>query len=540
MQRLARESSVPHTNSAYAGLASIPASVVSHSYSSCLLLWSEPGFHEEWLRDGPCDATTTGRSNSGHRCQLSPEGLEPDGEHEIRGVAGQPANISLISETLLLLYVESSQSCARTIGRSQTSEGKMALAYELRCRECAKRFENAPLSICDECFSPLEVFVDLHLAKRSVTRASIEAGPSSMWRYQALLPVPPSYIQRTPAGWTPLAPAPNLGERLGATNLYIKNDAVCMPTLSFKDRVVAVALANAQLFGFDTVGCSSTGNLANAVAAQAARLGLKTYILVPADLEAAKILNTEVYGANLIRIDGNYDQANRLCSQIADRYHWGFVNVNLRPYYAEGSKTFGYEIAEQLGWRLPDNIVCPMAGGSLITKIKKAFGELVELGLVEAKPVRFFGAQATGCSPISVAVKTGADHIEPQKPATLVRSLAIGNPADGVYAARAIRESGGWAGDVSDLEVVAGIRELAESEGIFTETAGGVTTAVTARLYAEGRIGRDDLTVCCITGNGLKTTDAVAGCFERKQAVRPRLSDFEAYVEQHQFAAELV
>ena len=416
----------------------------------------------------------------------------------------------------------------------------MALAYELRCRECDKRYENAPLSICDECFSPLEVFVDLDLAKSQVTRESIAQGPSSMWRYQALLPVPESYKPTTPAGWTSLVKAPNLGERIGASNLYLKNDAVCMPTLSFKDRVVAVALANAQAFGFDTVGCSSTGNLANAVAAQAARLGLRTYILVPADLEAAKILNTEVYGANLVRIDGNYDHVNRLCSQIADRFHWGFVNVNLRPYYAEGSKTVAYEIAEQLGWRLPDNIVCPMAGGSLITKIKKGFRELVQLGLVEDKPVRFFGAQATGCSPISVAVKTGMDHIEPQKPRTIARSLAIGNPADGVYAARAIRAGGGWAEDVSDVEIVSGIRELAESEGVFTETAGGVTTAVTARLYAHGRIGRDELTVSCITGNGLKTTDALAGCFPTRAAVRPRLREFEEYLEQNQFAAELV
>ena len=295
------------------------------------------------------------------------------------------------------------------------------------------------------------------------------------------------------------------------SNLYIKNDAVCLPTLSFKDRVVSVALANAQAFGFDTVGCSSTGNLANAVAAQAARLGLKTYILVPADLEPAKILNTQVYGATLVRVDGNYDHVNRLCSQIADRYNWGFVNVNLRPYYAEGSKTVGFEIAEQLGWRLPDNVVVPMAGGSLITKIRKAFKELIALGLVEDKQVRFFGAQATGCSPISTAVKSGADHIEPQRPTTIARSLAIGNPADGVYAARCIRESGGWAEDVSDVEIVSAIQELAETEGIFTETAGGVTTAVTARLYAHGRIRPDELTVTCITGNGLKTTDALAG-----------------------------
>ena len=406
----------------------------------------------------------------------------------------------------------------------------MTTAYELRCRECGKSYGIRPLSICDECFSPLEVTFDLGYARTRFTREAISKGPLDMWRYRALLPVPDSYVPQTPAGLTPLMKAPRLGARIGAGNLYIKNDAVCLPTLSFKDRVVAVALANAQAFGFDTVGCSSTGNLANAVAAQAARLGLKTFILVPADLEPAKILNTQVYGATLVRVEGNYDHVNRLCSQIADRYNWGFVNVNLRPYYAEGSKTVGFEIAEQLGWRLPDNIVCPMAGGSLITKIRKAFSELVALGLVDDKPVRFFGAQATGCSPISTAVKNGTDVIEPQKPNTIARSLAIGNPADGPYASRAIRASGGWAEDVSDVEIVSAIQELAETEGVFTETAGGVTTAVTARLYAHGRIHPDELTVTCITGNGLKTTDCLQDTYEQGRAIRPRLTDFENYV----------
>src|SRR5271170_4334730 len=354
----------------------------------------------------------------------------------------------------------------------------MAVSYELRCRDCGKRFANEPLSSCDECFSPLEVVYDMDAARRTFTREAIAGGPSSMWRYQSLLPVPQDYVAPTPAGWTPLLDAPRLANRIGAKNLFLKNDAVCLPTLSFKDRVVSVALANAKIFGFDTVGCSSTGNLANAVAAHAARLGLKTYILVPTDLEPAKILNTQVYGAKLVRIDGNYDQVNRLSSQIAERYNWGFVNVNLRPYYAEGSKTVGYEIAEQLGWRLPDNVVVPMAGGALISKIHKAFGELVELGLVEDKPVRFFGAQATGCSPIAHAVKNGLSHHEPQRPNTIARSLAIGNPADGPYAIRAINESGGWAEDVSDVEIVSAIQELAETEGVFTETAGGVTTEI--------------------------------------------------------------
>ncbi len=403
-------------------------------------------------------------------------------------------------------------------------------AYEQKCNECGRRFGNRAISGCPECFAPLELAYDLEAARPHFTREKIMAGPANIWRYRSLLPIPEGFEPDLPVGYTPLVKATNLGKRIGADNLYVKNDAVCFPSLSFKDRVVAVALANARKFGFDVVGCSSTGNLANSVAAQAARLGLKATILIPADLEPAKILNTQVYGARLVRIDGNYDQVNRLCIQIADEHAWGFVNVNLRPYYAEGSKTVGYEIAEQLGWRLPDNIVCPMAGGSLIRKIRKAFNELVYLGLVEDKPVKFFGAQATGCSPISQAVKLGRDYIEPQKPNTIARSLAIGNPADGPAAAKMIQETGGWAEDVSDVEIVSGIQELAESEGIFTETAGGVTTAVTARLYAHGRIRPDELTVSVITGNGLKTTDAIADQYRVERAVRPRLADFDEYL----------
>ena len=410
--------------------------------------------------------------------------------------------------------------------------------YELKCNECGKRYGNQPLSGCPDCLAPLEIAYDLEAARGVFTREAIAAGPANIWRYAALLPIPDGFQPDLPVGFTPLVKATNLGKRIGATNLYVKNDAVCFPTLSFKDRVVSVALANAQRFGFETVGASSTGNLANSVAAQAARLGLKASILVPADLEPAKILNTQVYGARLIRIDGNYDHVNRLCTLIADEYNWGIVNVNLRPYYAEGSKTVGYEIAEQLGWQLPDNVVVPMAGGSLIRKIRKAFQELVYLGLVEDKPVRFFGAQATGCSPISTAVKQGTDYIEPQKPNTIARSLAIGNPADGPAAAKMIRDSGGWAEDVSDVEIVSGMQELAETEGIFTETAGGVTTAVTARLYAHGRISPDELTVTCITGNGLKTTDALTGHYREERAVRPRLADFDAYLRELDGVAE--
>jgi threonine synthase len=402
--------------------------------------------------------------------------------------------------------------------------------YELRCRECGKTWGNQPKSICDDCFSPLEVSYDYQEARAEFTREKIAQRPPNMWRYSELLPLPQNFQPKLPVGFTPLLSAPNLAKQLSAQKLHIKNDAVCLPTLSFKDRVVAVALSQARAFGFDTVSCSSTGNLANSVAAQAARNGFKAWIFIPADLEPAKILGTQVYGAKVVRIAGSYDQVNRLCSQIADEHRWGFVNVNLRPYYAEGSKTVGFEIAEQLGWRLPDNIVVPMAGGSLITKIKKAFDELITLGLVEAKPVKFFGAQATGCSPISTAVKAGRAEIEPQKPATIARSLAIGNPADGHYAIKAITKSGGWSEDVADPEVVESIRLLAETEGVFTETAGGVTVGCARKLYREGRILPEETTVLCITGNGLKTTDALAGEYATEAAIAPKLAEFERYL----------
>ena len=403
--------------------------------------------------------------------------------------------------------------------------------YELRCRECGKGWGNQPKSICEDCFSPLEVSYDYATIRGVFTRDIVAQRPTNMWRYAELLPLPANFHPSLPVGFTPLLSAPRLASKLGARRLCIKNDAVCLPTLSFKDRVVAVALANARSFGFDTVGCSSTGNLANSVAAQAAREGLKAWIFIPSDLEPAKILGTQVFGANLVRIGGSYDQVNRLCSQIADERNWGFVNVNLRPYYAEGSKTVGFEIAEQLGWRLPDIIVVPMAGGSLITKIKKAFQELIDLGFVEAKPVKFFGAQATGCSPISTAVKAGNADVEPQRPATIARSLAIGNPADGHYAIKAINASGGWAEDISDADVVESIQLLAETEGIFTETAGGVTVGAARKLYEQGRIAPDETTVLCITGNGLKTTDVLVGQYAVEEAIAPKISQFDKYME---------
>jgi threonine synthase len=409
--------------------------------------------------------------------------------------------------------------------------------YELRCRECGKTWGNEPRSFCEDCFSPLEVTYDYEALRKTARRENLAGRDFNMWRYSELLPLPQNYVGPNAVGGTPLVASRKLGREWGIQNLYFKNDAVCFPSLSFKDRVVATALAAARRFGFETVGCSSTGNLANAVAAQAAQQGFDACVFIPADLEPAKVLNTAVYGARIVRIDGNYDHVNRLCAQIADRFRWGLVNVNLRPYYSEGSKTHGYEIAEQLGWKLPDNVVVPMAGGSLITKIAKAFRELVALGWVEARPVRFFGAQATGCSPISDGVKRNLSRFEPQKPKTIARSLAIGNPADGPFAIKQIRESGGWAEDISDPEIVDAIKLLAETEGIFAETAGGVTTGVAKKLIDQGRIASDETTVVCITGNGLKTTDAIVGEFPLSNAIPPRIEAFEALMDAQLAAA---
>jgi len=408
--------------------------------------------------------------------------------------------------------------------------------YFLRCRECGKKYGNAPQSFCEECFSPLEVSYDYEAARQTTKREALSHRAFNMWRYAELLPLPAGFTPTHPIGGTPLVRSRKLGAKWGLKNLYLKNDAVCFPSLSFKDRVVATALAAARKFGFKTVGCSSTGNLANAVAAQGTQQGFDTTVFIPADLEPAKVLNTAVYGARVIRIDGNYDHVNRLCTQIADRFQWGLVNVNLRPYYAEGSKTHGYEIAEQLAWELPDNVVVPMAGGSLIGKIAKAFCELAHLGWVEPKQVKFFGAQATGCSPIADAVKRGLSRFEPQKPQTIARSLAIGNPADGPFALRLIRESGGWSEDISDPEIIDAIKLLGETEGIFAETAGGVTTGVAGKLIEQGRIKPDETTVVCITGNGLKTTDAIAADFPVTEAIAPRIEAFEALVQQRLYA----
>jgi threonine synthase len=415
----------------------------------------------------------------------------------------------------------------------------MSEIFQLRCRECGKTFENSPRSFCEECFSPLEVAYDYDSLKKTVRRENLAGRDFNMWRYAEMLPLNEDFVAPNSVGGTPLVPARKLAAHWGIENLYVKNDAVCFPSLSFKDRVVSTALVAARRFGFTTVGCSSTGNLANAVAAQAAQRGFDACVFIPADLEPAKILNTAVYGARIVRINGNYDHVNRLCAQIADKFAWGLVNVNLRPYYSEGSKTHGFEIAEQLGWRLPDNVVVPMAGGSLIGKIAKAFNELVILGWVKPKPVKFFGAQATGCSPISDGVKRNLARFEPQKPNTIARSLAIGNPADGPFAIKLIRETGGWAEDISDPEIVEAIKLLAQTEGIFTETAGGVTAGVAQKLIQQGRIRPEETTVVSITGNGLKTTDAIVSEFPVTEAIAPRLEAFEAYLE-NQFAVATV
>ncbi|HEU4402479.1 MAG TPA: threonine synthase [Candidatus Polarisedimenticolia bacterium] len=406
----------------------------------------------------------------------------------------------------------------------------MSFVKGLKCKECGTLFPVSPRAICEECFGPLEVIYDYDALGRKVDRDALKARGPSMWRYRELLPVEGDTALGEEVGFTPLLRADRLAQRLGVRELYVKNDAVNFPTLSFKDRVVSVALTKAREFGMTTVGCASTGNLANAVAAQGVRHGFDTCILVPEDLEAAKILGTTVFGARLVGVKGDYDQVNRLCSQIADRFGWGIVNVNLRPFYGEGSKTVGYEIAEQLGWRTPASLVCCMAGGSLITKISRAFEELRILGWVEPGRTRLYGAQATGCNPISTAVKDGSGEIRPVKARTIARSLAIGNPADGYYAARAITGSGGHAEDVGDEEIVAGIRLLAETEGVFAETAGGVTVAVARKLIEQGRLPRQEPIVLVITGNGLKTLDAVVSTAARYPVIEPRLDSFESVI----------
>ena len=411
------------------------------------------------------------------------------------------------------------------------------LVKGLKCRLCGKRYPKEPSNFCPEDFGPLEVEYDYEAIADGLRREKIALRPETMWRFRELLPIDGEPTVGAQVGGTPLLKADRLAGALGVDELYVKNDAVNFPTLSFKDRVVSVALSKAREFGFEVVGCASTGNLANSVAANAAAAGLASYIFIPEDLEQAKIIGTSVYGSNLVRVRGTYDQVNRLCTQVAFRHGWGFVNINLRAYYAEGSKSMGFEIAEQLGWRAPDHIVVPMAGGSLICKIDKSFDELARLGLIEEPRSKIYGAQASGCAPIVRAVKEGSETIRPvRQPRTIAKSLAIGDPADGYFAQKVIRESGGWAEEASDPEIVAGIRLLAETEGIFAETAGGVTVAAAQKLIEQGRIPRDESMVLCITGNGLKTQEAVAEHLNHLAVIEPSLEAFEALLEKRAVA----
>ncbi len=401
----------------------------------------------------------------------------------------------------------------------------------LKCRECGRLYPKEAIHICEFDFGPLEAAYDYDAIRSSISRERILSRPQTMWRYREFLPIDGSPTVGAQVGFTPLVKADRLAAALGVKELYIKNDTVNYPTLSFKDRVVSVALSRARELGFKVVACASTGNLANSVAANAAAAGLRSYVLIPADLEQSKVLGSLVYGTNVIGIHGPYDQVNRLCSEIAGKYGWGFVNVNLRPYYAEGSKTMGFEIAEQLGWKLPRHTVVPMASGSLLTKIHKAYKEFIHTGIIEDQPFTIHGAQASGCSPISEAMKKQVEIVKPvPKPETIVKSLAIGTPADGYYAIRTMKDTGGSAEDVSDAEVIEGIRLLAEYAGIFAETAGGVTVASARKLIESGKIPRDESIVLCITGHGLKTAEAVQGKCGEPRLIKPSLREFEALV----------
>lgn len=398
--------------------------------------------------------------------------------------------------------------------------------HALRCRECGHEYDLAPIYTCEWCFGPLEVVYDYERIASVVSRERIAAGPQSIWRYADLLPVARDAAVDLGTGWTPLVRADRLAEALGLGEVWVKNDTR-NPTNSFKDRVVSVALSKALEFGFKTAACASTGNLANSVAAHAARAGLRSYVFVPADLEAGKIVTTSVYGGNVVAVDGNYDDVNRLCAELAGAYPWAFVNVNVRPFYAEGSKTLAYETAEQLGWQTPDHVVVPIASGSLLTKIDKGFTELHKVGLLDHAPqVRVSGAQALGCSPVAAAHAEGVDVIRPVKPSTIAKSLAIGNPADGYFALDVIRRSGGGCAAVTDDEIVEGMRLLARTEGIFAETAGGVTIATLKRLAEQGVVRADERVVVYITGHGLKTLDAVEPVVGPTATIAPNLDAF--------------
>jgi len=407
----------------------------------------------------------------------------------------------------------------------------MSFVTGMKCRECGEAYAVGAHHVCEFCFGPLEVQYDYDSVARTMTRAVIEARPRNIWRYRELLP-----IEREPqiglySGFTPLVRAERLGAALGVKELYVKDDSVNHPTFSYKDRVVSVAISKAIEFGFDTVSCASTGNLANSVAAHAARAGLRCFIFIPDNLEQGKVIGSTIYRPIPVAIKGNYDDVNRLCTEIADKYRWAFVNINLRPFYTEGAKTYGFEIAEQLGWKLPQHIVVPTAGGTILPKVGRAFEELIRIGLVADTPSRIYSAQAAGSAPVVNAIHRESDLIEPVKPDTIAKSIAIGNPADGYYVLKAVRKSGGWGEKATDAEIVAGIKLLAETEGIFTEPAGGTTVAVTKKLIEQGRIPRDESIVISVTGNGYKTIEAVLDSVVKPHVIGARLGEFEELYE---------
>lgn len=406
----------------------------------------------------------------------------------------------------------------------------MSYVVGLKCRECGKQYPQKGVHVCEICFGPLEVEYDYARMKGQVTRASIEGGPRNLWRYRDLLPIDGEPRAGLHSGYTPLKRARNLEKYLGLRELWIKDDSANYPTWSYKERVVSVAVTKAIELGYDTVGCASTGNLANSVAAHAAQAGLKAFVMIPHDLELGKVLGSLIFGPTMVRIQGNYDDVNRLCSEIADKYGWAIVNVNLRPFYTEGAKTFGFEIAEQLGWRLPQHTVVPTAGGTILPKVYKAYQEFIKLGLVEDNGPKIYSAQAAGCNPVVEAIHAGRELIKPQKPKTIAKSIAIGNPADGFYVVQAVKQSGGWGESASDEEIVEAIKLLARTEGIWTEPAGGTTLACALKLIASGRIPRDESICVSITGNGLKTVEVVQGHLAAPASIPAKLDAFDALI----------
>ena len=403
----------------------------------------------------------------------------------------------------------------------------MSFVKGLQCRECGQDYPKEPLHVCETCFGPLEIVYDYDAIANAISREKIAGRDRNLWRYPELLPIDGEPQVGMYSGFTPLVKAHRLAEALGVKELYIKDDSVNHPTFSYKDRVVSVAISKAIEFGFDAVSCASTGNLANSVAAHAAKAGLNCYVFVPDGLEQGKIIGSAIYGPKTIAIKGNYDDVNRICSEIGDKYGWAFVNVNLRPYYSEGAKTHAYEIAEQLGWKLPKHIVVASAGGTILPKLAKAFKELAKVGLVQDTGCKIYSAQAAGCAPIINALHKGTDLISPVKPNTIASSIAIGNPADGYYVVHAVKESGGWGESVTDEEIVEGIKLLARTDGIFTEPAGGTEVAVTRKLIQKGRIPRDESIVISITGNGYKTLEAVARSVEQPYTIKATLENFD-------------